>query len=86
MLELVLVVAVLYALSVAVSFGLMKLIYDEVPAKYALLPVLNIVLLAVDIGPGASRHGAHPRKTPKQELDREEARQYRGPPPPWRPL
>ncbi len=88
MIEVLVVLVVLYFLSVVVTWGLIKLIFDDVPAKYALIPVLNIILPFLDVERGRvhRRTGVHPRTTPGQELDREQARQYRGPPPPWRPM
>lgn len=83
MLELVIVLAVLYGLSVLVSFGLVKLIFDDIPAKYTLIPVLNVVMPFVDLFRG--RTGHHPRRTPKQELDRQTARHHIGARP-WWPL
>ena len=75
MLELVIVAAVLYVLSVAVSFVLIKLVFDDLPAKYSLIPVLNVLVLAVDVARGGSRRSTgRPIPLPMEELDREQAR------------
>ena len=88
MLDLLVILLFLYLFSVAVSFGLIKLVFDDIPAKYALYPVFNIVLPFLDLERGRTfrRTGMHAPTTPEQERDREAASQYRGPPPPWRPL
>jgi hypothetical protein len=83
--SLLIILLMLYAFTVVVSWGLMKLILDdEVPAKYALVPVINLLLPFTNPAFGRSgRHdGTAPVLTPEQELTRQEFRQRIPPPGP----
>ena len=79
MIELLAVLLVLYLLSVLVSWGMIKLIFDDtMPPKYALVPGAYIILVALALGGGRPQR----RRTPKQELEVERARHFWGP---WHP-
>jgi hypothetical protein len=74
MLELLVVLAFVYLLTVGISFALIKLVWDEIPTMYAFLPVLNLAILVVGGGSLGQRRGGLGRLTPGQEIDRERAR------------
>jgi hypothetical protein len=78
MFEAVAVVVVLYALTVVLSWGMIKLIFDEVPPRYALIPVFNVIVTVLRFGRGRSRRrtGRLDEMTPEQELDRERYRHW----------
>lgn len=83
MIELLVVLLILYALTVLVSWGMIKLIFDDIPAKVALIPVLNLIVPFIDRERGRiMRQTGRPAvRTPQQELERE---RYRHPGPfPW---
>jgi len=76
MLELVIVLAVLYGLSVLLTWGFIRLVFeDTVPPKWALVPGFYIILVFLALGGGRT----HRRRTPKQEIEIEGARHHWGP-------
>jgi hypothetical protein len=78
MIEVVAVIVVLYALSVVLSWGMIKLVFDEVPPPYALIPIFNLFAVVIGFGRGRPRRktGRLVEMTPEQELDRERYRHW----------
>ncbi len=78
MIEVLAILVILYAFSVLVSWGMIKLIFDDLPPKVALIPVLNLIVPFIDVGPArtSSQTARRPGRTPQQELDIERHRQH----------
>lgn len=72
MAELLFLLLVAYLVTVALSWGLIRFIYDDILTRYAFVPVFNLILPFLDLDKGRvqRRTGIPTPRTPQQEIER----------------